>query len=194
MIKKKKIVSRKKSAKRKVKASKNSAEMPENVYGQKIELAQEITPQVLTIIEQEEAKEPEEAREPQIQAEETELQQSEELMPVKTEKDLSIRQKAVLMYIAISCIMGVVSFFWIISVKNSFGQSFKETDEDNEISAFINDIKNGFNNAGDIINSQAKQVTDFTAQAKSIIIQEQLKNEAANKLKDQLQNFNLNTN
>ena len=193
---KKKIVARKKPVKRKSKAQKRSAEMPENVYGQKIDLAQKITPPPLTIIEQKEVEESEEVSEPQIQVEEIAPLEPDEIMSVKMDKDLNVRQKTVLMYTAIGCIMCVIFFFWLMSVKNSLGQSVKEPNKDEGLSAIFGEIQSGVNNIGNIINNQKKQLTDITTAAKSIIIQEQLKHEVTNKIKQQLQNpnSNLNTN
>ncbi len=191
---KKKIVARKKPAKRKRKALKHLAEMPENVYGQKIDLAQEIAPLLATIIEPQEAEEPEEPVEPQIEMEELVPQESDEIMPVKVDKDLNTWQKTVLMYAAIGCIMCVILFFWIISVKNSLGQSVQEPNKDEGLSAIFGEIQSGVNKIGIIIDNQKKQITDFTAAAKSIIVSEQLKNEVTNKLKEQLQDSNLNLN
>jgi hypothetical protein len=191
---KKKIIKKKKPARRKSTSQKRTKEIPENVYGQKIDLAQEITPLVVTV-EQNEIEEPEEADE--LQIEENEIEQpildEEEIIVPKIEKDLNLRQKNLLMYVAIGCIMCVIIVFWLFNARSSFGQGLQES-KNNEMSTFFTEIQNKLDNIGQTFNSQKKIITDISSKAKSLIIQQQLKNEITNKVMEQIENSNSNLN
>ncbi|MBN1326255.1 hypothetical protein JW977_04760 [Candidatus Falkowbacteria bacterium] len=210
MVKKKK----KKIKLKKVKASKKRIKksvkkLPENVFGQQIEIQQEVVPIVEVVENENEIERQREIirnilTEPETESEKVEEEEIFECISMEPEveyedheipqKDLSQRQKVILMYVAIASIMCFIVFFWLISAKNSLGHGFQKQTEDEGLSAIINEVGIGINNFSDIIDAQKKQLSDFTAEATDIIIQEQLKNEVANKLKEQLQNSNSNLN
>jgi len=113
-------------------------------------------------------------------------------------ENLSLRQKNIIMYVAITCVMVAIIGFWFIGLRASLSQSLKGININDED---FNKIKNDFNNlgqqVGDIktqITNKASVIPEITNQLKQNIIEEQLKNDVANKMKEQLQNQNTNLN
>jgi len=113
-------------------------------------------------------------------------------------ENLSLRQKNIILYVAISCVMVVIVGFWFIGLRASLSQSFKGLNLNSED---LNNIKNGFNNLGEEaaqittqISNKASVVPELTNKMKQNVIEEQLKNDVANKMKEQLQNQNTNLN
>ncbi len=125
--------------------------------------------------------------------------------------DLTPRQKTVLMYIAVACIMVVISSFWFLAVKNSLGQFIVGNSSDQEQAKAtqdakdaLSDVQNDFNQIKEIINQNSDSLDDFQDQTKNQIIENQIKNDAVKKIQEQLEtekninndivNDNLNTN
>lgn len=194
---KKKINTRKKAAKIAKRAKKRVKEIPESVYGQKIEIQQQVQPIIEAVIEETQPEVQNEIFEDSFEDSNEELEikvvEDQEIQVMSNEKDLDNKQKHILMYIAISCIMVVVLFFWLVSVKSSFGQNFEKTDSDQEISSFINEIGSSIKSMTNYIDNQKKQIADFTTEAKGVIIEEKIKQDISGKIKDQLENSNVNS-
>jgi len=206
MVKKKKNkIKSKKSKSGKRSKKKIVKKLPENIFGQQIEIQQEVAP-VIEIKESEPeieiqreiikniSTEPEEEKQEEILESISitpEIEYEENISP---QKDLSQGQKIGLMYIAIGSIMCAIIFFWLFSVKNTLGQGFKNQGQDEDLSVIINEIKDGVSNFSNIIENQKNELKNFTDETNNIIIQEQIKNEVTNKMKEQIQNSNLNLN
>ncbi len=148
--------------------------------------------------------------------EEAEMNQSDSLEIEENDgyekhADLTQRQKTALMYIAVACIMVVIGSFWFLAVKNSLGQFIVSNSLDEEqqkanqeTKNAFDDLKNDLNKIQDVINQSSNSVDDFTNQAKTKVIETQIKNNVANKIQDDLEkgqidntnsvNNNLNTN
>ena len=116
-------------------------------------------------------------------------------------ENLSPRQKIFIMYAAITVIMLVIIGFWVIGLRVSLGQNFKEPFLNNkDLSQFkkdLNEFQADFGNIQSAINSQQKAINDFSDSTKQKIIEQQFKNEVTNKLKQKLgvqPNSNLNLN
>jgi len=136
----------------------------------------------------------EEQEEEQLAAEQLLMQ--EELTNKSMFANLSQGQKKVIIFTAVTTIMVVIVFFWVTAVKNSLGQSFSnlnlELSPDDQ--ALLLDLDNMKTQIGSFMDTQKQSATDFTNQAQNLILEEQLKRDAANKVKEQLENQLKNSN
>lgn len=207
MLKKKKQkINTKKNKFSKKRIKKSVRKSSENIFGQQIEIQQKVAPvieirqgasevktqtevikNILTEPDKKEYKESIEI------ARKTEYNKN-----VNQQNDFSQRQKLVLMYIAIGTIMCFIVCFWLFSVKNTLSQGLKGQSQNEDLSGIVNEIGNGVHNLSNIIQNQKDELNNFSDRAKSLIIEEQIKSDVANKIKEQLQgsnsNLNLNTN
>ncbi|MFA5188257.1 MAG: hypothetical protein WC460_02760 [Patescibacteria group bacterium] len=112
-------------------------------------------------------------------------------------QNLTPRQKNLIMYISLTCVMVIIVGFWFVGLKASFGQNLKGLNFNiNEVQG----VKQGLNSANQQISeiktqldNQASSITDIKNKAEELIIEEQIKNDVAQKLKDKLQNQNINS-
>lgn len=115
------------------------------------------------------------------------------------QKEMSQRQKTIIMYVSLTAIMGVLVFFWGLSIKNSFSQSIIKTsgtgDDSqqlfNEFQGFFADFQDSMANINNQNqDTQANQVLD---EMKQKIINDKVKDDIANQLKEKLENLNTNS-
>jgi len=109
------------------------------------------------------------------------------------EAHMTQKQKIYLMYIAVGCIMAVIVSFWALAVKNSLGQlaisSFLEDETQNsrDILDSLEDIKNEFGQIDDFFNQTSQELKNLETESKMKIIEAQLKNDIADKIREQLE-------
>jgi len=116
-------------------------------------------------------------------------------------ENLTPRQKNIIMYVAITCIMAVVVSFWVLGLKASLSQSFKEAlingDESQKIKESLNGFKSDISDFKNQIDNQRQAIDEVSQQAKQKILEQQLKNTIVERIKEQVtdsQNNNLNVN
>jgi len=111
------------------------------------------------------------------------------------------KQKKIIMYVAITSIMAVLIGFWLISVRATLSQNFLpgQTDKSqalpaNSLKDAMNEMKNGLFLYGDYASQQINQVLEIPEQTKEKIIENKVKNETLDALKEKLNNLNNNVN
>ncbi len=111
------------------------------------------------------------------------------------------RQKKIIMYVAITSIMAVLIGFWLISVRATLSQNFLPGQADksqalpaNSLKDAMNEMKNGLFLYGDYASQQINQVLEIPEQTKEKIIENKVKNETLDALKEKLNNLNNNVN
>jgi len=116
-------------------------------------------------------------------------------------ENLTPRQKNIIMYVAITCIMAVIFSFWFIGLKVSLSQSFKEAlingDDSQKIKESLSGLQSDVSDFKNQIDNQRQAIDEASQQAKQKIIEQQLKNTVVEKMKDELgglQNNNTNLN
>ena len=116
-------------------------------------------------------------------------------------ENLTPRQKNIIMYAAIICIMAVIVGFWALGLKASLGQSFQgaiiNNNDSQKVNESLNALKGDISNIKNQINKEQQAINDVTQQAKQKILEQQLKNTIVEKIKEQVtdsQNSNLNVN
>ncbi|OGY41317.1 MAG: hypothetical protein A2Y82_03860 [Candidatus Buchananbacteria bacterium RBG_13_36_9] len=112
---------------------------------------------------------------------------------------LSLRQKNIIMYIAVCSIMVVLVVFWFFSVKQSLSQSIKNVNilnsqESNALLQELGGVKQDFTNITNQVQDNAQILQEFSNQVKNQVIENQLKNTIIDQVKDKLENSNLNQN
>ena len=130
-----------------------------------------------------------------------ETQQEYQINQPETVDHLTLRQKNILMYIAITCIMVVIVSFWFVGIKNSLGQNlvpdfFNINQENNEqrVEESFEDVRSEFLNLTNILDQQGQEANELIDQAKDKIAEEQLKQEIADNMKEKLESFQLESN
>ena len=115
-------------------------------------------------------------------------------------KDLSLRQKNIILYVSISIIMLAIISFWFMGFKQSLSQSLKVPFLENteQIEQSFNQVQSGISDLQAQINTQKEILIDVSEAAKQKIIEDQLKKETADKLRqkllEDLKNLNSNLN
>lgn len=114
------------------------------------------------------------------------------------QKELSPRQKNIIMYVSLTAIMGVLVIFWGLSIKNSMSQVVVDPGMESESEGLLNIFQGTFNDIKTEITDVANQnsVTDVKNQAfqevKQQIVTDKVKDDIANQLKEKLENLNAN--
>lgn len=116
---------------------------------------------------------------------------------------LTLKQKKIIMYTGISCIMLIIVSFWGLSISASIGHGLSQAHEvEEEETVYDQRLKQAYDETRLEINS-AKQFVletedDLKEKAEQIIIEEKVKDDIAQQVKDkleqELQNTNINNN
>jgi len=137
----------------------------------------------------------EEIKQDEVAAEEL-YEESFEIIDSDKEGTLS---KKIIMYLAIGGIMIVIFMFWLLGIKNSLGQnlsnaSLGEVANNNiptgVIGQTINEFKAQFSGLKNFIILQTDAISNLAGEIKSQAIEENLKSEITNSLKEKLENIN----
>jgi methyl-accepting chemotaxis protein len=112
---------------------------------------------------------------------------------------LSLRQKNIIMYIAVVSIMSVLVVFWFFSIKQSLSQGLKNynlinSQQSNSLKQELGEIKEDFNNITNQVQSKTQDLNNFTNKVKEGVAEYQIKNNVLEQLKDRLENSNTNQN
>jgi len=115
---------------------------------------------------------------------------------------MSHLQKTTIMYIAVFSVMFVVVGFWFVGIRNSLShnllQSEPMSEEEIGVRRDVQDALDDIQNELDLIGTQVQEkqdvITEVAEEAKQQIIEDKLKEDAANKLKEKIENLNLDTN
>jgi hypothetical protein len=115
---------------------------------------------------------------------------------------MSHLQKTTIMYIAVFSVMFVVVGFWFVGIRNSLShnllQSEPMSEEEIGVRRDVQDALDDIQNELDLIGTQVQEkqdvITEVAEEAKQQIIEDKLKEDATNKLKEKIENLNLDTN
>ena len=108
-------------------------------------------------------------------------------------RDMTRRQKTYLMYVAVGCIMAVIFTFWFLAIKNSLGQLIvsqdakEESQNIREIKSYLGEIREDFGQIDNLINEEIEVFGDFEIKAKSKIIETRIKDDIADRIKEELE-------
>jgi hypothetical protein len=114
------------------------------------------------------------------------------------QKQMSSRQKNIIMYAGVASIMAVLVVFWGLSIKNSFSQGLGAQQNDNSDSALIGQFQTTLDNLKQNLTNTNQQLpadnnTATLDALKSKINNAKIQDEIANQLKEKLENLNTNS-
>lgn len=116
------------------------------------------------------------------------------------QKELSPRQKNIIMWASLSAIMGVLIFFWGLSIKNSMSQIIIPTGLGAENQKLLEEFQGVLGDFQENLSAATNQTNTNTANnqlledIKTQITNNQVKDDVAAQLKEKLENLNANTN
>lgn len=147
----------------------------------------------------------------EVAAEQVETQIQEDIQPqyqnnqagaeeYYKQKEMSPRQKNIIMYVSLTAIMSVLVVFWGLSIKNSMSQGIATSGFGAESQNFLNELQGTFNDfqtgISEVTNqNQSADITDPAFEdIKQQIVTDKVRDDIANQLKEKLENLNTNTN
>ncbi len=113
--------------------------------------------------------------------------------------EMSDKIKVVVMYVAVTSIMAVIVFFWVLSVKYSLGQNMQNSEDPlasenmEKLNSSLGGLKDDFFAVSDFAKIQIDQTIKAGLQAEPIEVKPQIPEEITNQLKEKLQNLNTNS-